>query len=51
VGFGGWVLMLTTWTFIISLAVFCFSRIFRKGIGGEDRDKNPDINNSDPELR
>jgi len=33
----GWIFMITSWTFIVSLAVFCFSRIFKKGLGGEDK--------------
>lgn len=35
----GWIFMIFSWTFIISMAVFCFSRIFRKGLGGEDSEK------------
>jgi len=32
----GWIFMILSWGFIISMAIFCFSRIFRKGLGGED---------------
>ncbi len=32
----GWIFMITSWTFIIGLAAFSFSRIFKKGLGGED---------------
>jgi choline-glycine betaine transporter len=32
----GWIFMIISWTFILSLAMFCFSRIFKKGLGGED---------------
>lgn len=28
--------MIVSWTFILSLAIFCFSRIFKKGLGGDD---------------
>ncbi len=31
----GWIFMILTWAFIISMAVFCFSKIFKKGLGGE----------------
>lgn len=27
----GWIFMLTAWTMIISLMIFCFSTIIRKG--------------------
>jgi choline-glycine betaine transporter len=33
---GGWIFMIISWGFIISMAIFCFSRIFKKGLGGED---------------
>jgi hypothetical protein len=29
--FGGWILMIIAWTTILGMAVFCFSRIFKKG--------------------
>ena len=32
----GWIFMIISWGFIVSLAIFCFSRIFQKGLGGED---------------
>ena len=35
----GWIFMIVSWTFIISLATFSFSRIFKKGLGGEDSEK------------
>ncbi len=28
--------MIISWTFILVLAAFCFGRIFKKGLGGED---------------
>jgi choline-glycine betaine transporter len=35
----GWIFMIISWTAILSLAVFCFSRIFKKGLGGKDSKK------------
>lgn len=35
----GWIFMIVSWTFILSLATFCFSRIFKKDLGGEDKEK------------
>ncbi len=32
----GWIFIIISWTFIISLVTFCFSRIFKKGLGGKD---------------
>ena len=32
----GWIFMIISWTFILSLATFCFSRIFKKGLGDDD---------------
>jgi len=32
----GWIFIIVSWTFILSMLIFCFSRIFRKGLGGED---------------
>jgi len=32
----GWIFMIISWTFILGLLVFCYSRILRKGLGGED---------------
>jgi hypothetical protein len=32
----GWIFMILSWTFILSLATFCFTRIFKKGLGGDD---------------
>jgi len=34
----GWIFMMLSWTFILSLAVFCFSRIFKKGLGGGEEE-------------
>ena len=31
--------MIISWTFILSMLIFCFSRIFRKGLGGEDSER------------
>jgi hypothetical protein len=28
---GGWIFMIGAWTAIISLAIFCFSRVLRNG--------------------
>jgi hypothetical protein len=28
--------MVVSWSFIIGLFIFCYSRIFIKGLGGED---------------
>lgn len=33
---GGWIFMIISWAFILSMLIFCFSRIFRKGLGGKD---------------
>ena len=35
----GWVFMILSWVMILGLAVFCFRRIFSKGLGGEDSEK------------
>ncbi len=32
----GWIFMIMSWTFILTMLIFCFSRIFRKGLGGEN---------------
>jgi len=32
----GWIFMIISWGMILSLAVFCFNRIFKKGLGGEN---------------
>jgi|GEM_PF-2819312 hypothetical protein len=29
----GWIFMIISWTFILSMLVFCYSRIFKKDIG------------------
>ncbi len=39
---GGWVLMIITWSFIIGMAVFCFSRIFSKGLDTHQPQKSID---------
>jgi len=31
----GWLFMIISWTFILSVVVFCYNRIFQKGLGGE----------------
>lgn len=33
---GGWILLITAWILIISMAIFCYGRIFKKGLGGVD---------------
>ena len=33
---GGVIFMLLSWAMILGLAFFCFKRVFRKGLGGED---------------
>jgi hypothetical protein len=35
----GWIFMILSWGMILSLVIFCFTRIFRKGLGGEDSEK------------
>jgi len=32
----GWIFMIVAYTFIIGLATFCFRRIFKHGLDGED---------------
>jgi len=32
----GWIFMIISWGFIIGMLIFCYSRIFKKGLGGED---------------
>lgn len=32
----GWIFMILSWVVILSMLVFCYSRIFKKGLGGED---------------
>ncbi|MBI5050564.1 MAG: hypothetical protein HZC11_06795 [Nitrospirae bacterium] len=32
----GWIFMIISWSFIIGMLIFCYSRIFRKDLGGED---------------
>ncbi len=32
----GWIFMASAWLFIIGQVVFCFSRIFKKGLDSED---------------
>lgn len=38
----GWIFMIISWTFILSIAVFCFSRIFKKGLGGDTEERTRD---------
>jgi hypothetical protein len=35
----GWIFMILSWGFIIGMAIFCFSRIFKKGLDGGDSEK------------
>ena len=35
----GWIFMIISWGMILGLAIFCFTRIFKKGLGGEDSEK------------
>jgi len=35
----GMIFMLFSWGFIIGLALLCFNRIFRSGLGGKDSEK------------
>jgi len=30
----GWIFMIISWAVILSILAFCFSRIFKKGLGG-----------------
>lgn len=32
----GWVFMIVSWTCILSMLVFCYSRILKKGHAGEN---------------
>ncbi len=32
----GWVFMIISWSFILCMLGFCYSRIFKKGIDGDD---------------
>jgi len=36
---GGWIFMILSWTMILSMLIFCYGRIFKKGIDGEDSEK------------
>ncbi|GEM_PF-1966772 len=38
----GWIFMAIAWTLILSLATFCFSKIFKKGIDVKEESKNND---------
>jgi hypothetical protein len=38
----GWIFMILSWTFILSLAIFCFSKVFKKGLGGGDEESAQD---------
>jgi len=33
----GWIFMIFSWAMILSMAAFCFNRIFKKGLGGEEK--------------
>lgn len=35
----GWIFIIFSWAAIISLAIFCFTRILKKGLGGKARKK------------
>jgi len=35
----GWIFMLFSWGLILSLVIFCFGRVFKKGLG-EEKTKN-----------
>ena len=35
----GWIFMIISWTFILGLATFCFTRIFKKGLGGKNTEE------------
>lgn len=35
----GWIFMIFSWAMILSLAIFCFNRIFKKGLNGGDEPK------------
>jgi len=39
--------MIISWSFIIGMLIFCYSRIFRKGLGGEDSKTLKRIRNSE----
>jgi len=34
----GWIFMIISWAFILGLATFCFTKIFKRGLGGEDEE-------------
>lgn len=36
---GGWVFMIFSWVMILGLALFCFTRIFKKGLDEEGSGK------------
>jgi hypothetical protein len=37
----GWIFMISAWSMIIGLAVFCFKKVFEKGMdAGENEDNN-----------
>ncbi|MFH0839965.1 MAG: hypothetical protein V1883_02985 [Candidatus Omnitrophota bacterium] len=31
----GWIFIIFSWAAIISLAIFCFTMVFKKGLGGK----------------
>ncbi len=38
---GGLIFMIVSWVFILGLAVFCFTRVFKKGLDGKEPRKKP----------
>jgi hypothetical protein len=36
---GGWVFMILSWVIILSMTIFCFTMVFKKGLGGENSKK------------
>ena len=41
----GWIFMAISWFLIFSLATFCFSKIFKKGLG-DNKEEEQDRDNS-----
>ncbi len=35
----GWIFVIISWGCILSLTVFCFSRVFKKGLDGKNSEK------------
>jgi len=42
----GWIFMAISWSMIFSLAIFCFSKIFKKGLGDNKEKEEQDKDNS-----